>query len=309
MPITDTHALRQAGRLFSKAVFNQKIPIKTIRSNYDSILGTVSLPNNIDKSEVDVGPVQADMLIPELAIGKRTILYAHGGSFISGSRLSARNLCASLAHESASKLLLPEYRLAPEHPFPAGLDDMFASYMWLLRQGIPSGDIIFAGDGTGANLMLSLVHLLGDKRINYPAAVIAISPWVDLACESAIFAQRKNPDPIFTREILANAALQYTVQSDFSNPLVSPIHGDFSLFPHLYIQCGSEEILLDDAERLARKAENAGIPVTLDIEKGMWHLFQSIDSLTPRAHTAVKKIGQWVRDGSYGSDASGKGNH
>jgi len=308
MSITEAHALRQAGRLFSKAVYSQKIPIKTIRANYDSILGTVSLPNNIDKKEVDVGPVLADLLIPELAIGKRTILYAHGGSFITGSRLSARNLCASLAHESASKLLLPEYRLAPEYPFPTALEDMFASYMWLLHQGIPSGDIIFAGDGTGANLILSLVHMLGDKRVNRPAAVIAISPWVDLACESAIFTQRKNPDPIFNREILTSVALQYASQSNFSNPQVSPIHGDFSLFPHLYIQCGSEEILLDDAERLAHKAENAGVPVTLDIEKNMWHLFQSIDSLTPCAHTAVKKIGQWVRDGSYGSDVTGNGN-
>jgi len=305
MPITDAQALRQAGKLFSKAVFNPKVPIKTIRSNYDAILGTVTLPNNMDKKEVDVGPVLADLLTPELAIGKRIILYAHGGGFISGSRLSARNLCASLAHESASKLLLPEYRLAPEHPFPSALEDMFASYMWLLHQGIPSGDIIFAGDGTGANLMLALVHLLGDKRVNRPAAVIAISPWVDLACDTAIFTQRKSPDPIHTREILANVALQYTFQSNFPNPQVSPIHGDFSLFPHLYIQCGTEEILLDDAERLARKAENSGVQVTLDIEKGMWHLFQSIDSLTPRAHTAVKKIGQWVREGSYGSDISG----
>ena len=217
MPITDAHALRQAGRLFSKAVFNQKIPLTTIRSNYDSILGTVSLPNNMDRQEVDTGPVPADLLIPELAMGKRTILYAHGGSFISGSRNSARNLCASLAHESASKLLLPEYRLAPEHPFPAALDDMFASYMWLLHQGIPSGDIIFAGDGTGANLMLSLVHMLGDKRISRPAAVIAISPWVDLACESAIFTQRKNPDPVSsTAKYSQTLRLQYTVHSNFA---------------------------------------------------------------------------------------------
>ena len=110
---------------------------KPARANYDALLGTVMLPNNIDRQEVDVGPVMADLLIPELAIGKRTILYAHGGGFTSGSRLSARNLCASIAHESACRLLLPEYRLAPEYPYPTALEDLYKR----LCMAPPSGSL------------------------------------------------------------------------------------------------------------------------------------------------------------------------
>src|SRR5574344_1920095 len=151
MSITETQAAKTAGKLFRKAVFNPKLHVKTIRENYDAILSTVTLPNNVDRQEVDVGTVMADMLIPEMAIGDRTILYAHGGDFVAGSRRSARTLCASLAPESACRLLLPEYRLAPEYPFPNALEDMFAAYAWLLRQGVPASEIFLAGDGAGAN--------------------------------------------------------------------------------------------------------------------------------------------------------------
>ena len=293
-------AIRQAGKLYRKAVFNGRLPVKTIRANYDALLGTAILPNNIDRQEVDVGPVLADLLVPELAIGKRTILYAHGGGFISGSRLSARNLCCSLAHESASRLLLPEYRLAPEYPYPTALEDLYHAYAWLLRQGTSPSDIIVAGDGAGANLVISLVHYLRDKQVPVPAAAAVLSPWIDLACDSAVYSQRKHPDPVHTREILAGEALLYTYQGNLTNPNVSPIHGDFTAFPPLYIQCGSEELLLDDAKRLAQKAQNSGGEASLDVRQGMWHLFQAIDSLTPEAHNAVRAVGKWIREGRYG---------
>lgn len=294
----DTNALRKAGKLFKKAVYNPRVPIKTLRANYDALLGTKMLPNNIDLQEVDTGTVQADLLTPELAIGKRTILYAHGGGFVSGSRFSSRNLCASIAHEAGSRLLLPEYRLSPEYPFPTSMEDMYHAYSWLLHQGIPPGDIIFAGDGAGANIILSLMQYLGKEGIKLPSAVIALSPWVNLLCDTSGYNARKNIDPIFSREILSALALQYSYQSNFTNPKVSPILGDYSFFPPLFIQCGTREILLDDAKRLAQKAQNSGVSVTLDIHEGMWHLFQAIDSLTPQAHIAVKKLGEWVRGGA-----------
>lgn len=129
-----------------------------------------------------------------------------------------------------------------------------------------------------------------------PAAVFVLSPWVDLSCSSPVFTARKNPDPLFTREILALQALQYTYQDNFTNPHVSPIHGDFTAFPPLYIQCGSRELLVEDSRRLAHQVQNAGVPVTLDIVENMWHLFQAIDTLTPKALYAVRRIGSWVRE-------------
>jgi len=178
------------------------------------------------------------------------------------------------------------------------MEDMYRAYAWLLHQGYSSGDIIFAGDGAGANLILSLIQYLQDERIQLPSAVAVLSPWINLSCDTVAYNARKSTDPIHTRDMLSAQALQYTYQSNFTNPRVSPILGDYSFFPPLFIQCGSEEILLDDAKRLHQKALNAGVSVTLDINEGMWHLFQAIDSLTPKAHLAVKKIGQWINDQS-----------
>lgn len=304
----DSRMIRQAGKIFKKAVPGSRNAVKAARANYDSLLGTVILSNNIDRQEVDVGPVMADLLVPEMAMGRRTILYAHGGFFSTGSRLSARNLCASIAHESASRLLLPEYRLAPEYPFPTALEDLYNAYSWLLHQGISPREIVFAGDGAGANLVIALIHYLRSKSVRIPELVVAISPWVNLACDTASYTARKSPDPIYSREILADLARLYTFEGNFANPHVSPINGDFSAFPPLFIQCGSEEILIDDAKRLEQKAANAGVPVELDVNEGMWHLFQAIDSLTPQAHLAVRKIGKWVRDGMQGALTSSGGN-
>lgn len=300
MAKTEAQMLKQAGKLFRKTVYNSKVPVKTLRSQYDALLGTTVLPNNIDIHEVQTGVVLSDLLTPELAIGKRIILYAHGGGFIAGSRKASRSLCASLANECATRLLLPEYRLAPEYPFPTPLEDLYNAYAWILHNKTSPKEIILAGDGAGASLAISLLHYLQEKNVPLPAAVIALSPWVDLSCDSSIFHLRKNPDPIHTREILAGQALQYTWQSNFRNPHVSPIHGDFTSAPPFYIQVGSSEILLDDAKRLTEAVRMAGGSAKLDIETGMWHLFQSIDTLTPKAHLAVRRIGSWVRSGCAG---------
>lgn len=295
---SDRTALRAAVRRYRKTVYSPKIPVKQHRAAYDEAFGTVLLPNNIDRRPVDAGGVPAELLVPELAIGGRTILYAHGGGFIAGSPRASRNLCASLAHESASRLLLPEYRLAPEYPFPTALEDLFNAYKWLLAGGTAPQDIILAGDGTGANLALSLVHYLHKNRAPNPGAALVISPWVDLACETGSFTNRKNPDPLYSREILSQLATLYTYQDNFKNPLVSPIHGDYLAFPPLYIQCGSREILLDDAKNLAARVHALGGSATLDVQEGMWHLFQAADALTPRAHLAVKAMGEWIRRGA-----------
>jgi acetyl esterase/lipase len=296
MTNNDAHAIRQAGKLFKKIAYNPKTPIKTLRANYDALFGSVFLPNNIDRKTVDLGNIEGDFLDPELALGKCAILYAHGGGFVAGSRAAARNLCASLAHESACKLLLPEYRLAPEHPYPTALEDLYAAYGWLLRQGFAGKEIIVAGDGSGGNLAISLTHYLAQKNAPLPAGVVAYSPWVDLACESTPFQARKSPDPVHSRDMLAAYATHYTYKSNFTNPQVSPVLADFAGFPPLFIQCGSEEILLDDIKRLAAKATKSGVAVTTDIEDGMWHLFEAIDSLTPRARLAVQRTGKWIRE-------------
>lgn len=295
MAINDKDSLKLAVKRYKKAFYNPKTPVKTLRNQYDALFSTRFLPNKVDRKEVEGMIVPGEFLIPEFAIGKKTIVYAHGGGFISGSRASYRNLCASLAHECACKLLLAEYRLAPEYPFPTPLEDVYSAYSHAISLGIRPRDIILAGDGAGANLALSLVHYLRSKRLETPSGVIALSPWVNLNVQGS--PQKKNPDPFLSRETLTLQALQYTWQDNFTNPHVSPIFGDFTAFPPVYIQCGSEEILADDAKQLAETIESAQSPCVLDIEDGMWHLFQHADDITPRAHVAVKRIGNWVRTG------------
>jgi len=292
---SDPRLLKTAGKIFRKAAYNPKTPIRSLRQHYDAVFAVKALPNNIDLRQEEIGTIAADILVPELALGRRTILYAHGGWYSLGSRLASRNLCASLAHESATRLVIPEYRLAPEYPFPTALEDLYNSYAWILRQGTAPSEVVFAGDGSGAALAISLVHYLETKGVPRPAGVVAISPWVDLTCSGPSFSARKSGDPILSRDALVSLSHQYTYQSNFQNPHVSPIFGDFSLFPPLFVQYGTEEILRGDAARLAERARAAGVEVVEDAWDGMWHLFQAIDTLTPNAHLAVRKIGQWVR--------------
>ncbi len=298
MSYSDSRALREASRTYRRAVYSQKTPVKTHRAAWDEAFGSASLPNRMDCREVEAGSVTADYLVPELAIGSRIILYAHGGGFIAGSRKASRNLCASLAHEGACRLLLPEYRLAPEYPFPTALEDLFGAYRYLLREGTAPSDIVFAGDGAGANLAISLIHYAQKYKAPLPGAVAVLSPWVDLACATESFSRRKSQDPLFTRETFTQLATLYTYQDNFANPLVSPIHGDYTLFPRLYVQCGEREILLDDAKALAARVTAAGGEAVLDVRKGMWHLFQAADAITPEAHLAVRDLGTWIRRGS-----------
>ncbi len=295
MGIAEQKAAREAAKLFKKAVYSGKIPLKTVRSHFDALLGVRSLPNNVDRREVTAGTVTCDCLVPELALGNKTVLYAHGGGFNSGSRFAYRNLCTSIAHESACKVLVPEYRLSPEYPFPTALEDLYNSYAWLLREGISPFDIVIAGDGAGGTLALSLVRYLDTRHVPLPAGLALISPWTDLTLSGSSLQTNRKADQILSKEILSIHAHQYTYQSNFSNPQVSPLLGSFNTFPPLFIQCGSEEALLDDSVRLAEKAKKEGVNVTLEIWDGMWHLFQAIDSLSPQAHLAIKQLGLWIR--------------
>lgn len=288
-------SIQKTAKAFRKAVYNQKLPMCTIRKNFDMLLGNPILPNNIDREEISVNGIQADILIPEIAVENFTILYAHGGGFITGSRYAYRNFCSSLAHETACRLVLPEYQLAPEHPYPAALEDLYAVYSYLVKKRVKPESIIFAGDGAGGNLVLSLIHFLKSKNMKPPVAVILFSPWVDISNTNRK-KNKKSADPVFTNEILTGQALQYTFESNFTNPYVSPVLGDLSGFPPMYIQCGSCDLLLEDTRKLVEKAGEYGVAVTTDIKPDMWHLFQAFDSVTPEARIAVKDTGEWIRE-------------
>lgn len=292
----ETHSVRHTQRLFKKAIYSSRTPLSTIRENYDAFFYTPYLPNNTDVTKTYAESVPVEILEPEVVAANRVILYAHGGSFVSGSCKAARGFCASLAHECRCKLFLPEYRLAPEYPFPASLDDMVTVYSRMLTKGVPHNSVVLAGNEAGAALAAALVHYLKKEEFPLPAALVLISPWLDLSCSSQEMHALQKRDCFLLKEALQQAAHRYVPAEELKNPLVSPIYGSFDAFPPTFIQCGEDEILSAEAGLLAQKIEAAGGTVTFDAWPHMWHFFQAMDTQAREAHLAVEKMGQWVAD-------------
>ena len=291
-----TNSLRQIQKLFKQTLYSSKIPLSTIREEYDSFFYSPYLPNNTDITRDTIGSVPVEILEPEVAAAKRVILYAHGGSFVNGSCRAARNFCASFAHECACKLFLPEYRRAPEYPFPAGLEDIFVTYRGILKKyAFSPASVVIAGDEAGANLAIALIHYLKQKKLPQPAALVLISPWLDISCSNEEIHTLQKSDKFLLKEALQAAAGRYTTFDNVQNPLVSPLYGSFTNFPPVFIQCGSQEILSADAKALAQKIEAVGGQAQLDIWPEMWHFFQAMDAQAKEAHLAVEKMGQWVQ--------------
>ena len=287
--------LRELKKKFKKAVLSRKHTIDELRLAYDDILYSPYVPNNVDLSEIKLRGVDTDVLKPEMAVSGRVILYAHGGSFISGTKKAYRSFCAGLAHEASADLYLPEYKTAPEHPFPAALEDVYKVYAKLIESHtVEPANLILAGDGAGGGLILSLIHYLKNKRLPLPALLVLFSPWVDLSCSSEGLSVNRKKDFVFSQEALLGAAQLYTEEKNLTNELVSPIFGNFENFPPVFIQCGSNEILLDDSIRLCGKIEKAGGMAVLDKVENMPHLFQALPDYFANAHIAVEAVGKKI---------------
>jgi monoterpene epsilon-lactone hydrolase len=263
------------------------------------MLGGVS--KNIKIEKINIDGVQAEWLVPSPSGARngKVILYLHGGGYVTGSIESHRMLCGLLAAHTDAQVLIPEYRLAPEHPFPAALDDSLKVFHWLLAQGYAPENIILAGDSAGGGLSVATTLALKDKSGSLPAAVVCLSPWTDLALTGLSHTTKAKAEAILTKDVLREWAFCYTDESNLTNLLVSPVHGDFHGFPPLLIQVGSEEILLDDSILLAEKARSAGVAVTLKIWDGMWHVWQALGDLIPENKKTFEEIGQFVQ-GQFG---------
>lgn len=286
-------------RTILRATFkNKKLSIAELRANgvkNSKMLGEVS--KNITVEKINMEGIQAEWLIPfsSSTRSEKVILYLHGGGYVTGSIEDHRMMCGLLANATGTKVLIPEYRLAPEHPFPAALDDALKVYQWLLDQGYSSANMIIAGDSAGGGLSVATVLALKEKSGSLPAAVVCLSPWADLALTGQSHTTKAKAEAILNKDVLHEWALCYTDESNLTNPLVSPIHGDFHGFPPLLIQVGSEEILLDDSILLAEKARSAGVDVTLKIWDGMWHVWQALGDLIPENKKTFEEIGQFVQ--------------
>lgn len=222
------------------------------------------------------------------------ILYLHGGGYVSGSLLTHRALMGHLSRHANARVLALDYRLAPEHVFPAALEDAWAAYWWLLGEGYRPDRIVLAGDSAGGGLALSLLLALRDAHVPLPAAAICFSPWVDLALTGASLHKNAATDYI-NPEILRATAQMYLGGHDVYDPLVSPLYGDLRGLPPLLIQVGSAEILHDDGRRFAQRARRAGVDVQLEVAPGMVHVWQFMYWIEPMARQSVQRAGRFAR--------------
>jgi acetyl esterase/lipase len=223
------------------------------------------------------------------------ILYLHGGGYGLGSLETHRDLIARICRASRSSALALEYRLAPEHPFPAQLDDALAAYRWLLQQGTDPRKIVVAGDSAGGGLTLALLVKLRDSGDLLPAAAVCLSPWVDLEGLGESVDKNDRYDYI-SRRALAQYRKRFVDDDNVRNPLAAPLYADLRRLPPLLVQVGSAEALLDDSRRIVDRAHSAGVDVTFRVWEDMIHVWQLFAFMVPQGSAAIDEIGAFIRE-------------
>ena len=254
----------------------------------------IRLPKRVTVRTVQAGGVHAEWIEPAAASPQTVILYLHGGGYCLCSLDTHRGLAARLALAGGSPLLLLDYRLAPEHPFPAALEDALTAYRWLLAEGVSPARMAIAGDSAGGGLTLAAAISLREAGDPLPAALALISPWSDLTFSGDTIRTLADVDPVL--KVDGKPLVDYYFgQHNPADPHISPLFADLRGLPPLFIQVGSDEILLSDSTCLAEKARLAGVDVTLEVWKGMWHVFQVFAPYVPEAQKAIDQMVAYIK--------------
>jgi len=266
--------------------------------SYRTLLEKSALAFRPDKSikleSVHIKAVEAQWLFPLHYNGKSIIMYIHGGGYIAGSINSHRDLASRIAIASDAKVLIFNYSLAPEHPFPKGLMDVKTVYQWLLDNFLYPNRISLVADSAGAGLALALLSELLTDGLPLPVCSVLISPWIDLECKNKSHIENQDKDPMLSQSILQKTARLYTDQ-DLSLPLISPVNNDFSGITPLLIQTGEFEVLIDDSKILAENLKTSGAEVQLEIWKDMFHVWHYFAKYLSEGRQAIKQIGNFIK--------------
>ena len=284
--------------------------------NLEAILRQSAFPAGIDIGEqrrllrevTAAQPLPADVTVTAAALGgvptaeitiggtesRQVVVYFHGGVYVLGDAASAAGLASQVGRQAGAKVISVDYRLAPEHPYPAAVDDALAAYEALLHDGIASSDIAFAGESAGGGLAVATLVNARDHGLPLPAAALVMSPYADLTLAGATLDTKGEVDVLMSRENLQSRVSDYTSGHDPALGLISPIFADLSGLPPLIIQAGTHEVLLDDAVRLARQAATADVEVTLDVTPRVPHVFQTFYPILDEAAAALDRAGQFL---------------
>ena len=266
-----------------------------MRKGLDSLGNAAPRLAGVSASAVDAGGVSAEWITPDGADLQRVVLYLHGGGYLLGSVSSHRAMLERLAKAVGSRVLALNYRLAPEAPFPAAVDDACAGYRWLRAQGIAAKHIAIAGDSAGGGLTLATLLALRDAGDAMPGCAVPISPWTDMEGSGASMQTRAAVDPMVQKGPLTEMASAYLHGADAKNPLASPLYGDFKGLPPMLIQVGDAETLLDDTTRIEPKLKAAGVDVTVEVWDEMIHVWHLFAPMLDKGQEAIERIGTYVR--------------
>ena len=279
----DGSSVDEQRRLLREAVSAQPLP--------DDVTVTAHALDGVPTAEITVDGIEP----------RHVVLYFHGGVYVIGDAFLAADLASQVGRRTQAKVISVDYRLAPEHPYPAAVDDALAAYDALLRNGHAPSDIVFAGESAGGGLAIATLVNARHRGLPLPAAAFVMSPYVDLTLSGTTIETKREVDPLFTRELLQERVADYTAGQDAALTLISPIFADLSGLPPLIIQAGSHEVLLDDAVRLAQQAATTDVEVTLDITPGVPHVFQAYSAILDEAAAALDRAGQFLSTHLAGS--------
>lgn len=264
-------------------------PLSDIRKSLESIKGR-GLPRGLELRKENIKGVAVERLTPPGAPEKKAILYFHGGGFCLGIYPANREFVARIAMESGLPVVLPDYRLAPENPFPAALEDAVAVYKGLMGEGYTEKDVVVMGDSSGCALALSALLVLKQSGVAMPSSLAFITPVFDLAGTGETFVSRAPKDPFRLKDPLGIAKL-YVGANNPSSPVLSPLYGDLAGLPKAIIHAADYDVFLSDSVRLAERAKKAGVQVELKVWRKMWHIFHMQAAVVPEAEKAVKELG------------------
>jgi acetyl esterase/lipase len=269
--------------------------IQELRARIDANMGNLPLAEGTSAAEVDANGVHSILCTRDGGDDDPVFVYFHGGGYRIASALAYRAYGSQLAKACGARVLLVDYRLAPEHPYPAAVDDAVAAYQWVLDQGTAPGRVVIGGDSAGGGLTAALLLAAKERGLPLPAGGVCLSPWVDMTLTAASYEARRDADKLFSKTSAEEASEIYLAGHDPKDPLVSPVFGAWSGMPPLLIQVGDAEVLLDDAAQLASVAAAAGVDVEHHVYAEMPHVWQLSYPAFPEAVDAVGQIAEFVR--------------
>lgn len=275
--------------------FGPTTTLDEMRRAWDGLFASVKPTVGAKAEKVMIGPAKAEFITAPNADPDRAVLYLHGGGYVLGSINSHRDMCERLSRAAKARVLALDYRLAPENPFPAAVEDASSAYRWLIKQGFKPKKIAIAGDSAGGGLTFATLLALKRDGDPMPACATPISPWVDLEGTGETMTTNSEIDPMVQKPMIQQMGQTYVQSGNLRDPLAAPLYGDLAGLPPLLIHVGSRETLLDDARRMADNARKAGVDVTLEVKEGQIHVWHIFASRLDEGEEAIQKLGAFIQ--------------